>query len=47
VQEVHRVLKPGGRAIVMLYHRGSYNYRVGIRLMAPSRRGPVEKRSGH
>src|SRR5437016_846108 len=29
VREIHRVLKPGGRAIVMLYHRGSYNYRVG------------------
>jgi len=33
VQEIHRVLKPGGRAIVMLYHRGSYNYRVGIRVL--------------
>lgn len=30
VREVHRVLKPGGRAIVMLYHRDSYNYRVNI-----------------
>ena len=33
VQEIYRVLKPGGRAIVMLYHRGSYNYRVGIRVL--------------
>jgi len=33
VREIHRVLKPGGRAIVMLYHRGSYNYRVGIRIL--------------
>jgi ubiquinone/menaquinone biosynthesis C-methylase UbiE len=33
VAEIHRVLKPGGRAIVMLYHRGSYNYRVGIRVL--------------
>jgi len=32
VKEIHRVLRPGGRAIVMLYHRGSYNYRVNIRL---------------
>src|ERR1051325_2347714 len=24
VKEVHRVLKPGGRAVVMLYHRNSY-----------------------
>ena len=30
VSEIHRVLKPEGRAIVMLYHRDSYNYRVGI-----------------
>ena len=33
VQEMHRVLKPGGRAVVMLYHRGSYNYRIGIRVL--------------
>src|SRR5260370_17269237 len=33
VREIHRVLKPGGRAIVMLYHRGSYNYRIGIRAL--------------
>jgi len=33
VREIHRVLKPGGRAIVMLYHRGSYNYRIGIRVL--------------
>ncbi|MBA2645496.1 MAG: class I SAM-dependent methyltransferase [Pyrinomonadaceae bacterium] len=30
VREVHRVLRPGGRAVVMLYHRDSYNYRVNI-----------------
>src|SRR5256714_3710547 len=33
VGEIHRVLKPGGRAVVMLYHRDSYNYRVNIRLL--------------
>jgi len=33
VKEVHRVLRPGGRAIVMLYHRNSYNYRVNIRVL--------------
>jgi len=33
VREIHRVLKPGGRAVVMLYHRGSYNYRIGIRVL--------------
>ncbi|HYP52436.1 MAG TPA: class I SAM-dependent methyltransferase, partial [Pyrinomonadaceae bacterium] len=30
VAEVRRVLKRGGRAVVMLYHRDSYNYRVNI-----------------
>lgn len=33
VQETHRVLRPGGRAIVMLYHRDSYNYRVNISVL--------------
>lgn len=30
IDEVHRVLKPGGAAMVMLYHKNSYNYRVNI-----------------
>lgn len=33
VKEIHRVLRPGGRAVVMLYHRDSYNYRVNISLL--------------
>jgi SAM-dependent methyltransferase len=33
VAEVHRVLRPGGRAVVMLYHRNSYNYRVNINVL--------------
>jgi SAM-dependent methyltransferase len=33
VREVHRVLAPGGRAVVMLYHRDSYNYRVNIGML--------------
>lgn len=33
VREVHRVLRPKGRAVVMLYHRDSYNYRINIRLL--------------
>lgn len=33
VSEVHRVLRPGGQAIVMLYHRNSYNHAVNIRLL--------------
>jgi len=30
VDEVYRVLKPGGRAIIMLYHRNSFNYYIRI-----------------
>jgi ubiquinone/menaquinone biosynthesis C-methylase UbiE len=33
VGEIHRVLRPGGKAVVMLYHRDSYNYRVNISLL--------------
>ncbi|HLN98113.1 MAG TPA: class I SAM-dependent methyltransferase [Pyrinomonadaceae bacterium] len=33
IVEIHRVLRPGGRAVVMLYHRGSYNYRVNISVL--------------
>ncbi|HKP46104.1 MAG TPA: methyltransferase domain-containing protein [Pyrinomonadaceae bacterium] len=33
VREIHRVLRPRGRAIVMLYHRNSYNYRVNISML--------------
>jgi ubiquinone/menaquinone biosynthesis C-methylase UbiE len=33
IHEIHRVLRPRGRAVVMLYHRGSYNYRVNISLL--------------
>ncbi|MFP5264858.1 MAG: class I SAM-dependent methyltransferase [Blastocatellia bacterium] len=41
VDELHRVLRPGGTAMVMLYHKNSYNYyvnimalrRVGVRLL--------------
>lgn len=33
VREIHRVLRPGGRAVIMIYHRDSYNYRVNISLL--------------
>jgi SAM-dependent methyltransferase len=33
VAEFHRVLRPGGTALVMLYHRGSLNYHVSIMLL--------------
>jgi SAM-dependent methyltransferase len=46
VREIHRVLKPGGRAIVMLYHRGSYNYRVGIRILRRAGAGLLKSEPG-
>ena len=33
INEVHRVLKPAGTAMVMLYHKNSYNYRVNIMML--------------
>jgi ubiquinone/menaquinone biosynthesis C-methylase UbiE len=33
IDEIHRVLRPGGTAIVMVYHRRSLNYRVNIMLV--------------
>ena len=30
INEVYRVLKPGGRAIIMLYHKRSFNYCIRI-----------------
>jgi SAM-dependent methyltransferase len=32
-QEIHRVLRPGGRLVVMLYARRSLNYQVSIRVV--------------
>jgi ubiquinone/menaquinone biosynthesis C-methylase UbiE len=46
VREIHRVLKPSGRAMVMLYHRGSYNYRVGIRVLRRAGAGLLKTESG-
>jgi ubiquinone/menaquinone biosynthesis C-methylase UbiE len=33
VSEIHRVLKPGGQAVIMLYHKNSFNYYVSIGLL--------------
>jgi ubiquinone/menaquinone biosynthesis C-methylase UbiE len=33
VSEIHRVLKPGGQAIIMLYHKNSFNYYVSIAIL--------------
>lgn len=46
VKEVYRVLKRGGRATVMLYHRGSYNYRVGIRVLRRAGAGLLRSETG-
>lgn len=46
IREIHRVLKPGGRAIVMLYHRGSYNYRIGIRVLRRAGAGLLKSEAG-
>lgn len=33
IKEVHRVLRPGRSAKIMLYHRDSYNYRINISIL--------------
>lgn len=33
IREIHRILRPGGRAIVMLYHRDSFNYKINISML--------------
>ena len=46
VREIQRVLKPGGRAVVMLYHHGSYNYRIGIRVLRRAGAGLLKTEGG-
>ena len=31
--EIYRVLKPGGQAVIMLYHKHSYNYHISISVL--------------
>jgi SAM-dependent methyltransferase len=33
VSEIHRVLKPGGKAVIMVYHKNSLNYYLGIQFV--------------
>jgi ubiquinone/menaquinone biosynthesis C-methylase UbiE len=33
IKEIHRVLKKGGIAIIMLYHKNSLNYQVSIKII--------------
>jgi SAM-dependent methyltransferase len=40
IKEIHRVLKPGGRVILMLYHRDSALYQVRFRLEALGTKKP-------
>lgn len=48
IHEVYRVLKPGGRAIVMLYHKHSFNYYVRIMTYMRARvLGKILARTGH
>lgn len=46
IREIHRVLRPGGRAMVMLYHRDSYNYRVNISILRRAGAGLLQSESG-
>lgn len=33
IREVHRVLAPGGRAMIMLYYRDSFNYQINLKVI--------------
>lgn len=33
IREVHRVLAPGGRAMIMLYYRNSFNYQINLKVI--------------
>jgi ubiquinone/menaquinone biosynthesis C-methylase UbiE len=37
IREVHRVLSAGGRAVIMLYYRDSFNYHVNLGIVRRSR----------
>lgn len=43
ISEVHRVLRPGGTAIVMLYHEHSLRRLLAVKLPALVRRAPVDE----
>lgn len=46
IQEVHRVLRPGGKAIIMLYARESFSYVAGVQTLGRLRLEWVRLRMG-
>jgi len=43
VAEIWRVLKPGGRLIIMMYHRNSVQYQLKYRLVSLVKRRPMQE----
>ena len=43
LEEMHRVLKPGGRAVIMVYYRGWWNYYICGGLINALVRGGISK----
>ena len=46
IREIHRVLSPGGRAMIMLYYRGSFNYCVNLLMVRRFRAYLLKSRQG-
>jgi ubiquinone/menaquinone biosynthesis C-methylase UbiE len=47
LEEMHRVLKPQGEAVVMVYHRGLWNYYFAGALLSIAERGILKGRTLH
>jgi ubiquinone/menaquinone biosynthesis C-methylase UbiE len=46
IREVYRVLSPCGRAVIMLYHRNSFNYAINLRVVRRLRAQLLRSRMG-
>jgi ubiquinone/menaquinone biosynthesis C-methylase UbiE len=46
IQEVNRVLRPGGRAVIMLYYRNSFNYQINLRIVRRFRAHLLKSKAG-